>query len=83
MDTFFGLQSHVKEHMSHINMEQKILLKRIAYVDELSTSSSQTMTVALQQAKLAADRVSEGKKKKKKKKKKKTAEGRTRALKVF
>lgn len=64
MDIFFGLQSHIKEHMSHINMEQKILLKRIAYVDDLSTTSSQTMVVALQQAKLAADRVSEGKTKK-------------------
>lgn len=47
--------------MSHINMEQKILLKRIAYVNELSVTSAQTMTFALQQAKLAADRVSEGK----------------------
>ncbi|KAF1799001.1 hypothetical protein V8B55DRAFT_1520461 [Mucor lusitanicus] len=59
LDIFFGLQAHIKEQMSHINLEQRILLKRIAYVDELSTASAQTMTAAFNQAKLAADKVSE------------------------
>ncbi|KAL9556449.1 hypothetical protein MBANPS3_001881 [Mucor bainieri] len=59
LDMFFGLQAHIKEQMSHINLEQRILLRRIAYVDELSTTSSQTMMAAFNQARLAADRVSE------------------------
>ncbi|CAO3627990.1 unnamed protein product [Mucor fragilis] len=59
LDIFFGLEAHIKEQMSHINLEQRILLKRIAYVDELSTASAQTMTAAFNQAKLAADKVSE------------------------
>ncbi|KAK4516209.1 uncharacterized protein ATC70_011178 [Mucor velutinosus] len=59
LDIFFGLQAHIKEQMSHINLEQRILMKRIAYVDELSTTSAQTMKAAFNQAKLAADKVSE------------------------
>ncbi|CEP15082.1 hypothetical protein [Parasitella parasitica] len=59
LDIFFGLQTHIQEQMLHINLEQRILLKRIAYVDELSTTASQTMSAAFSQAKLAADRVSE------------------------
>ncbi|KAL7319572.1 hypothetical protein PS15m_002699 [Mucor circinelloides] len=59
LDIFFGLQAHIKEQMSHINLEQRILLKRITYVDELSTASAQTMAAAFNQAKLAADKVSE------------------------
>ncbi|KAI8637764.1 hypothetical protein BD408DRAFT_424033 [Parasitella parasitica] len=59
LDIFFGLQTHIREQMSHIHLEQRILLKRIAYVDELSTTASQTMAAAFSQAKLAADRVSQ------------------------
>ncbi|KAI8047854.1 uncharacterized protein B0P05DRAFT_565305 [Gilbertella persicaria] len=59
VDLFFGLQGHVKEHMSHIHMEQRILLKRIAYADELSSMAVQTMTVALNQAKLVSEKIAE------------------------
>lgn len=43
---------------------QRILLRRIAYVDELSSQSAQVLSSAFNQAQTASDRVSEGKKKK-------------------
>lgn len=42
---------------------QRILLRRIAYVDELSSQSAQVLSSAFNQAQIASDRVSEGKKK--------------------
>lgn len=44
-----------------IPLLQRILLRRIAYVDELSTSSFQIVSNAFNQAKTASERLSEGK----------------------
>lgn len=41
--------------------EKRILLRRITYVDELSNSSAKTLSTAFNQAKIASDKVSEGK----------------------
>ncbi|KAI7908079.1 uncharacterized protein BX663DRAFT_19712 [Cokeromyces recurvatus] len=58
-DVFLNLQTHIKEQMLHLNMEQKVLLKRIAYVDELSLTNFQKMVASLQQARLVADKIPE------------------------
>lgn len=60
LSIFFGLQSFVKDRMHHINLEQRSLLKRIAYVDELSGLAAQSMASALNQAKLKSGKTSEG-----------------------
>ncbi|KAI7904562.1 uncharacterized protein BX663DRAFT_321088 [Cokeromyces recurvatus] len=59
-DVFLNLQTHIKEQMLHLNMEQKVLLKRIAYVDELSLTNFQIMVASLQQVRLVADKIPEG-----------------------
>ncbi|KAI9336659.1 hypothetical protein BD770DRAFT_243136 [Pilaira anomala] len=59
VELFFDLQTHIRENMIRLNNEQRILLRRIAYVDELSTSSFQIVSNAFNQAKTASDRLSE------------------------
>lgn len=58
-DIFFGLQSYIEEKMTHINMEQRLLFKRVAYVNELSTTCNTIMSKAHTQAKLAAEKMTE------------------------
>ncbi|KAG2202368.1 hypothetical protein INT47_008839 [Mucor saturninus] len=58
-EIYFELQAHLKEQMTRVNNEQRILLRRIAYVDELSTQSAQVITSAFNQAQSASNRISE------------------------
>ncbi|KAI8072011.1 hypothetical protein BDF21DRAFT_82693 [Thamnidium elegans] len=45
--------------MIRLNNEQRILLRRIVYVDELSSTSAQIVSTAFNQAKIASERFSE------------------------
>ncbi|CAO3649361.1 unnamed protein product [Cunninghamella echinulata] len=55
------LQKHVSKNMSKINEDQKRLLNRIKYVDNLGLKSSQMVTVTLNQSKLVSERLNEAK----------------------
>ncbi|CAO3639086.1 unnamed protein product [Mucor hiemalis] len=59
VDMLFELQSHIKDQMKHVNNEQRILLRRITYVDELSNYSAKTISSAFNQAKIVSEKVSE------------------------
>lgn len=54
-----------ERHKTYFNHSlQRILLRRIVYVDELSSTSAQIVSTAFNQAKIVSERLSEGKKKK-------------------
>ncbi|KAI8369529.1 uncharacterized protein BYT42DRAFT_584779 [Radiomyces spectabilis] len=53
------LQSHFKAWMGKISQDQTLLLQRIKYVDELSLKVAQAMVTAVNQAKLASERLNE------------------------
>ncbi|KAI9483464.1 MAG: hypothetical protein EXX96DRAFT_616439 [Benjaminiella poitrasii] len=59
LNIFLTLQTHIKEQMRYVNSEQRSLLRHIAYVDELSSRNYQSVINAMQQAKIAADKISE------------------------
>ncbi|KAG2237517.1 hypothetical protein INT48_005553 [Thamnidium elegans] len=59
VELFFDLQAHIRENMIRLNNEQRILLRRIVYVDELSSTSAQIVSTAFNQAKIASERFSE------------------------
>ncbi|KAI9309688.1 hypothetical protein BJ944DRAFT_79 [Cunninghamella echinulata] len=55
------LQKHISKNMSKINEEQKRLLNRIKYVDNLGLKSSQIVSITLNQSKLVSERLNEAK----------------------
>ncbi|KAI9271162.1 hypothetical protein EDC94DRAFT_555542 [Helicostylum pulchrum] len=59
VELFFDLQAHIRENMIRLNNEQRILLRRIIYVDELSSTSAQIVSAAFNQAKIVSERLSE------------------------
>ncbi|KAI8986567.1 hypothetical protein BDB01DRAFT_614966 [Pilobolus umbonatus] len=53
------MQSYIGEHMQLINAEQKIILRRIKYVDNITYTASQTIISAFNLAKTTSDKVAE------------------------
>ncbi|ORZ16401.1 hypothetical protein BCR42DRAFT_35206 [Absidia repens] len=61
MDILLTLQSHINSNMARINMNQKRLLQRSKHVDDLSLKATQAISAALNQSKIASDRLNEAK----------------------
>ncbi|KAI8061092.1 hypothetical protein BC940DRAFT_310545 [Gongronella butleri] len=61
VDILLSLQQHVQQHMTRINLAQRRLAQRIKYVDHLGLKTTQTIAVALNQAKLASDQLQDAK----------------------
>ncbi|ORX50213.1 hypothetical protein DM01DRAFT_61337 [Hesseltinella vesiculosa] len=61
MDILLSIQQHMYFHMHKINDWQRRLAQRIKYVDHLSLNTTQTIAVALNQAKLASEQLEQAK----------------------